>query len=118
MPYIIFLSFHHQMCLFHHHMCLLPLGFREAAARGHLESPSDTGERDEESLLVVRQICSKTGILISSTETCPRYAFSAEMIGAYDEGIRLFGNSVVATFHASSQRKDVVSRDMVCSDKL
>jgi tubulin alpha len=58
--------------------------------------------------------------VISATESCSWYAFSAEMIGAYDEsmkwmrgyGTRLVWNSVMSTLRAPSNRREAVSDEM------
>merc|ERR1719377_515495 len=59
---------------------------------------------------------SKTELVISATLSCSWYAFSAEMIGAYDVsmkwmrgyGTRLVWNSVMSTLRAPSKRSDAV----------
>merc|ERR1719421_1548450 len=59
---------------------------------------------------------SNTLFVISATDSCSWYAFSAEMIGAYDVnmkwirgyGTRLVWNSVTSTFSAPSKRRDAV----------
>ena len=68
---------------------------------------------------------SKAELVISATESCSWYAFSAEMIGAYDEimkwmrgyGVRLVWNSVMSTFRAPSKRSEAVSDEMVCETR-
>merc|ERR1719399_1339671 len=72
--------------------------------------------------LVIIDAGSKAALVISATDSCSWYAFSAEMIGAYDEsmkwmrgyGIRLVWNSVTSTLRAPSKRRDAVSDDMHC----
>merc|ERR1719164_211455 len=64
---------------------------------------------------------SKAALVISATESCSWYAFSAEMTGAYDEsmkwmrgyGTRLVWNSVRSTLSAPSKRSDAVSDEMI-----
>merc|ERR1719353_1235099 len=64
---------------------------------------------------------SKAELVISATESCSWYAFSAEMIGAYDEttkwmrgyGTRLVWNSVTSTLRAPSKRSEAVSDEMI-----
>merc|ERR1719191_1679598 len=66
---------------------------------------------------------SKTELVISATLSCSWYAFSAEMIGAYDvsmKWIRGYGtkfvwNSVMSTFKAPSKRSDAVSEEITCA---
>merc|ERR1719178_642264 len=61
--------------------------------------------------------------MISATESCSWYAFSAEMIGAYEEsikwmrgyGTKLVWNSVMSTLRAPSKRKEAVSDDVICA---
>ena len=70
--------------------------------------------------LVIIDAGSKTELVISATESCSWYAFSAEMTGAYDEsmkwmrgyGTRLVWNSVMSTLSAPSKRSDAVSDEM------
>merc|ERR1719197_2187365 len=64
---------------------------------------------------------SKAELVISATESCSWYAFSAEMTGAYDDttkwmrgyGTRLVWNSVTSTLRAPSKRSDAVSDEMI-----
>merc|ERR1719181_2138412 len=66
---------------------------------------------------------SKTELVTSATESCSWYAFSAEMIGAYDVsmkwmrgyGTKLVWNSVTSTLSAPSKRSDAVSEEMTCA---
>merc|ERR1719443_774998 len=66
---------------------------------------------------------SKTELVISATLSCSWYAFSAEMIGAYDvsmKWIRGYGtkfvwNSVMSTLRAPSKRSDAVSEEITCA---
>ena len=59
-------------------------------------------------------------MVISATDSCSWYAFSAEMTGAYEEsmkwmrgyGTRLVWNSVMSTLSAPSKRSDAVSDEM------
>merc|ERR1719261_664208 len=59
----------------------------------------------------------------SVTDSCSWYAFSAEMIGAYDEsmkwmrgyGVRLVWNSVTSTLRAPSKRSEAVSDEITCA---
>merc|ERR1719421_34779 len=63
---------------------------------------------------------SNTLLVISATESCSWYAFSAEMIGAKDVsmkwmrgyGTRLVWNSVMSTLSAPSKRSDAVSEEI------
>ena len=67
--------------------------------------------------LVIMPAGSKTEFVISATESCSWYAFSAEMTGAYDVsmkwmrgyGTRFVWNSVMSTLSAPSKRSDAVS---------
>merc|ERR1712196_462527 len=66
---------------------------------------------------------SNTEFVISATESCSWYAFSAEMMGAYDEsmkwirgyGTRLVWNSVMSTLRAPSKRSEAVSEEITCA---
>merc|ERR1711976_446819 len=66
---------------------------------------------------------SKTEFVISATLSCSWYAFSAEMIGAYDVsmkwmrgyGTRLVWNSVMSTLRAPSKRSDAVREEIICA---
>merc|ERR1719163_748655 len=68
---------------------------------------------------------SNAELVISATESCSWYAFSAEMIGANDEttkwmrgyGTRLVWNSVTSTLSAPSKRSDAVSDEMICATR-
>jgi len=59
-------------------------------------------------------------LVISATESCSWYAFSAEITGAYDDnmkwilgyGTRLVWNSVMSTFRAPSNLSEAVSDEM------
>jgi len=59
-------------------------------------------------------------LVISATESCSWYAFSAEITGAYElsmkwilgYGTRLVWNSVMSTFRAPSKRRDAVREEM------
>merc|ERR1719152_832091 len=67
--------------------------------------------------LVIMPAGSKTELVISATESCSWYAFSAEMTGAYEVsmkwmrgyGTRFVRNSVMSTLSAPSKRSDAVS---------
>merc|ERR1719152_841803 len=69
---------------------------------------------------------SKTELVISATDSCSWYAFSAEMTGAYDVsmkwmrgyGTRFVWNSVMSTLSAPSKRSDAVSDEMHCATNL
>jgi hypothetical protein len=69
---------------------------------------------------------SKHELVISATDSCSWYAFSAEMTGANDEsmkwmrgyGTRLVWNCVRSTFSAPSKRSDAVSDEMTCAISL
>jgi hypothetical protein len=62
---------------------------------------------------------SNTAFVISATDSCSWYAFSAEITGAYEQsikwmrgyGTRLVWNSVMSTLSAPSKRSDAVSDD-------
>merc|ERR1719191_846121 len=66
---------------------------------------------------------SNTEFVISATESCSWYAFSAEMIGAYDVsmkwmrgyGTKFVWNSVMSTFKAPSKRSDAVRDEITCA---
>merc|ERR1711934_971403 len=66
---------------------------------------------------------SKTLMVISATDSCSWYAFSAEMIGAWEVnmkwmrgyGTRFVWNSVISTFSAPSKRSDAVSEEITCA---
>merc|ERR1719440_217757 len=66
---------------------------------------------------------SKHAEVISDTDSCSWYAFSAEITGANDEsmkwirgyGTKLVWNSVTSTLSAPSNRKDAVSEEMICA---
>ena len=68
----------------------------------------------------MQQAGSNTELVISATESCSWYAFSALMTGAYDvsmKWIRGYGtkfvwNSVMSTFSAPSKRSEAVSDEM------
>merc|ERR1712130_228389 len=76
--------------------------------------------------LAIMAAGSKEELVISATESCSWYAFSAEMIGAYDEsmkwmrgyGTRLVWNSVMSTLRAPSKRSDAVSDEITCEISL
>jgi len=63
---------------------------------------------------------SKLLLVISATESCSWYAFSAEMTGAYEDnmkwilgyGTKLVWNSVMSTFKAPSNLNDAVNEEM------
>merc|ERR1719199_1929944 len=69
---------------------------------------------------------SKAELVISATESCSWYAFSAEMTGAYEEttkwmrgyGTRLVWNSVTSTLRAPSKRSEAVSEEMIWGDGI
>merc|ERR1719201_2911959 len=71
--------------------------------------------------LTIMEAGSKTALVISATDSCSWYAFSAEMIGAYDEsmkwmrgyGTKLVWNSVMSTFKAPSKRREAVNEDVI-----
>merc|ERR1719337_723205 len=71
--------------------------------------------------LVSIEAGSNTELVISLTESCSWYAFSAEMIGAYDAsikwmrgyGTKLVWNSVMSTFKAPSKRREAVNEDVI-----
>ncbi|TYZ67450.1 hypothetical protein PybrP1_011413 [[Pythium] brassicae (nom. inval.)] len=62
-------------------------------------------------------------LVISATESCSWYAFSAEITGAYElsmkwmrgYGTRFVWNSVMSTFSEPSKRSDVVSDEITCA---
>eukprot|EP01083_Nonionella_stella_P119296 356512_1 len=66
---------------------------------------------------------SKTLLVISATESCSWYAFSAEITGAYDVsmkwirgyGTKLVWNSVTSTLSAPSKRREAVNEDPTCA---
>ena len=66
---------------------------------------------------------SKAELVISATESCSWYAFSAEMIGPKADttqwmrgyGTRLVWNSVMSTLSAPSKRSDAVSDEHTCA---
>ncbi|KAF0755455.1 putative secreted protein [Aphis craccivora] len=65
---------------------------------------------------------SKHAFVISATDSCSWYAFSADMTGAYvasgkwmrGYGTRFVWNSVRSTFSAPSNRSDAVMDDTIC----
>jgi hypothetical protein len=69
---------------------------------------------------------SKQLLVISATESCSWYAFSAEITGAYDDsmkwilgyGTRLVWNSVMSTFKAPSNLREAVSEEMTWATSL
>jgi len=71
--------------------------------------------------LAIIEAGSNAELVISATDSCSWYAFSAEMTGAYDEsmkwmrgyGTRLVWNSVMSTFRAPSKRREAVSDEMI-----
>merc|ERR1719359_2329728 len=71
--------------------------------------------------LVSMEAGSNTELVISLTDSCSWYAFSAEMIGAYDAsmkwirgyGTKLVWNSVMSTFKAPSKRREAVKEDVI-----
>merc|ERR1719240_188048 len=73
--------------------------------------------------LVIMPAGSKTEFVISATDSCSWYAFSAEMTGAYDVsmkwmrgyGTRFVWNSVMSTLSAPSKRSDAVSDEHTCA---
>merc|ERR1719473_1014035 len=73
----------------------------------------------------MQQAGSKTLFVISATESCSWYAFSAEITGEYEVnmkwmrgyGTRLVWNSVMSTFSAPSKRSDAVSDEMHCATR-
>merc|ERR1719188_1823892 len=73
--------------------------------------------------LAIMAAGSKAELVISATESCSWYAFSAEMTGAYEDttkwmrgyGVRLVWNSVMSTLSAPSKRSDAVSDEMICA---
>merc|ERR1711924_513749 len=75
--------------------------------------------------LVIMPAGSKTELVISATESCSWYAFSAEMTGAYDVsmkwmrgyGTRFVWNSVMSTLSAPSKRSDTVSDEHTCATR-
>merc|ERR1712193_592279 len=70
--------------------------------------------------LAIMDAGSNEELVISATESCSWYAFSAEMTGAYDEsmkwmrgyGTRLVWNSVTSTLRAPSKRSDAVREEI------
>merc|ERR1719230_2400001 len=66
---------------------------------------------------------SNTELVISATESCSWYAFSAEMTGAKPVsmkwmrgyGTRFVWNSVTSTLRAPSKRSDAVSDEITCA---
>merc|ERR1712136_351733 len=55
---------------------------------------------------------SKQALVISATESCSWYAFSAEITGAY--GTKLVWNSVKSTLRAPSKRREAVMDETIC----
>merc|ERR1719336_731070 len=70
--------------------------------------------------LAIMEAGSKAELVISATESCSWYAFSALITGAYDEsmkwirgyGTRLVWNSVTSTLSAPSNRKEAVNEEI------
>merc|ERR1711868_110658 len=66
---------------------------------------------------------SNTLLVISATESCSWYAFSALITGAYDVsmkwmrgyGTRFVWNSVISTLSAPSKRSDAVKDEITCA---
>jgi len=64
---------------------------------------------------------SKTELVISATDNYSWYAFSAEIIGAYDDnmkwilgyGTKLVWNSVISTFKAPSNLSEAVNDEII-----
>merc|ERR1719152_432786 len=75
--------------------------------------------------LVIMPAGSNTELVISATDSCSWYAFSAEMTGAYDVsmkwmrgyGTRLVWNSVMSTLSAPSNRRDAVREEIICASR-
>jgi len=69
---------------------------------------------------------SKAELVISATESCSWYAFSAEMMGAYEDnmkwilgyGTKLVWNSVMSTLRAPSNLKEAVKDEMTWAMSL
>jgi hypothetical protein len=69
---------------------------------------------------------SKQLLVISATESCSWYAFSAEITGAYDDsmkwilgyGTRFVWNSVMSTFRAPSNLREAVRDEMTWATSL
>jgi hypothetical protein len=76
--------------------------------------------------LAIMAAGSKHELVISATDSCSCYAFSAEITGAYElsmkwmrgYGTRLVWNSVMSTLSAPSKRSDAVSEEMTCASSL
>uniref|UniRef100_A0A7C9EPA4 Uncharacterized protein n=1 Tax=Opuntia streptacantha TaxID=393608 RepID=A0A7C9EPA4_OPUST len=70
--------------------------------------------------LAIMEDGSNALVVISATESCSWYAFSAEMTGAYDEsmkwilgyGTKLVWNSLTSTFKAPSNLNEAVSDEI------
>uniref|UniRef100_K3X2W1 Secreted protein n=1 Tax=Globisporangium ultimum (strain ATCC 200006 / CBS 805.95 / DAOM BR144) TaxID=431595 RepID=K3X2W1_GLOUD len=68
---------------------------------------------------------SNAEFVISATDNCSWYAFSAEITGAYElnmkwirgYGTKLVWNSVTSTFNAPSKRNDAVNDEITCAIK-
>merc|ERR1711981_1386864 len=68
---------------------------------------------------------SNTEFVISATLNCSWYAFSAEIIGAYDVsmkwmrgyGTKFVWNSVMSTLRAPSKRSDAVRDEITCAKR-
>ena len=75
--------------------------------------------------LAIMPAGSNTEFVISATESCSWYAFSAEMTGSYDVsmkwmrgyGTRLVWNSVMSALSAPSKRSDAVSDQQPCATR-
>merc|ERR1719240_1334970 len=75
--------------------------------------------------LVIMPAGSNTELVISATDNCSWYAFSALITGAYDVsikwirgyGTKLVWNSVTSTLRAPSKRRDAVKEEMTCAIK-
>merc|ERR1712216_1077480 len=73
--------------------------------------------------LVIMLAGSKHELVISATESGSWYAFSAEMMGEYEDtmkwmrgyGTRLVWNSVMSTFRAPSKSREAVSEEITCA---
>merc|ERR1712137_276298 len=73
--------------------------------------------------LAIIEAGSKALFVISATDNCSWYAFSAEMTGAYElsikwirgYGTKLVWNSVTSTLSAPSKRSDAVSDEITCA---
>merc|ERR1712167_158351 len=76
--------------------------------------------------LAIMDAGSKAELVISATESCSWYAFSAEITGAYEEsmkwirgyGTKLVWNSVTSTFKAPSNLREAVRDEITWATSL